>query len=109
MAFACFCSYFCFAFAIAKAETSKAKFESQARRNGESPLQHDEGMAPKCPESHFKAKSKASCHDRHLLACLLFLAFAPAFALLLRLLKLKHRKPNAKDKPHTQRGIASPA
>ena len=68
LAFACFCSYFCFAFATAKAETSKAKFESQARRNGESPLQHDGGMCPKWPESNFKAKSKASRHDRY--ACI---------------------------------------
>ena len=37
-------------------------------------------------------------------ACLLLLAFAPTFALLLRLLKLKLRKPNSKDKPHTHNG-----
>ena len=62
-------AYVSTAFATAKAEASKAKFESQARRNGESLLQHDGGMAPKWPESNFKAKSKASRDVHH--ACVM--------------------------------------
>ena len=50
---------------IAKAKASKAKFESHTKHNGESLLQHDGGMAPKWPESNFKANSKASRHDRY--------------------------------------------
>ena len=59
LAFACLLAFahaFAVDFAIAKAEASKAKFDSQARRIGES--QHDGGIAPKCPESNLKQNLK---------------------------------------------------